>query len=105
VRFLVIPVLLLAALAVAVLDEDAGIRTWLRLRSDVRAAEARLETLRAEIGDRREEAEALEADPFAQEHAIREDLEWARPGETVVRLPPASPPGEAPPDSRTPRFP
>lgn len=104
-RFLLIPALLVAALAVAVLDEDAGIRTWLRLRGDVRAAEARQETLRAEIAELRDEAEALESQRFAQERAIREELEWARPGETVVRLPPERPPGDAPSDSRTPRFP
>jgi cell division protein FtsB len=34
----------------------------------------------------RAEIEALESQPFALERAIREDLELARPGETVVRF-------------------
>ena len=42
-------------------------------------------------------AQNLEDDPFEIERAIREDLEWARAGETVVRIPGA-------PDSN-PRFP
>lgn len=84
-RYLWIPALLAAALAAAWLDEDAGLRTWWRLRHDVEAAEARIRDLRTQIESLRAEAEALESDPAAQERAIREELEWARPGETVVR--------------------
>ena len=83
--------LLLAAGALAYLDEDAGIRTWLRLRDDLEAAEGRIAGLQATVEALRDEAEALESDPFAQERAIREELEWARPGETVVRFPEPDP--------------
>lgn len=68
------------------LDSEAGLRTWLRLKGDLREAEARIETLRDEIATLEEETEALRGDPFALESAIREDLHLARPGETVVRL-------------------
>ena len=68
------------------LDGEAGLGTWLRLRGDLRAAEARIETLRDEIAVLEDETEALRSDPFAIEAAIREDLHLARPGETVVRL-------------------
>jgi len=68
------------------LDSEAGFRTWLRLRGDLRVAEARIEALRDEIAALEEETEALRTDPFAIESAIREDLQLARPGETVVRL-------------------
>ena len=68
------------------LDGEAGFRTWLRLRGDLRAAEARIATLRDEIAALEEETEALRNDPFAIESAIREDLQLARPGEAVVRL-------------------
>jgi cell division protein FtsB len=73
-------------LAVAMLDGEAGFRTWLRLKGDLRAAQSRIEALRAEIAVLEEEAEALRNDRFAIESAIREDLQLARPGETVVRL-------------------
>jgi cell division protein FtsB len=74
------------ALAAVTLDGEAGFRTWLRLRGDLRASEARIETLRQEITALEDETEALRSDPFAIESAIREDLHLARPGETVVRL-------------------
>jgi cell division protein FtsB len=100
-RYLLIPALVAAALLVAWLDSDSGIRTYLRLRDDVRASEVRLDALRAEIGALQAEAEALEESDLALERAIREELEWARPGETVVRLPPA-PATPSPSDSETP---
>lgn len=86
-RYLLIPALVAAALLVAWLDADSGIRKYLQLRDDVGAAEVRLDALRGEIGDLQAEAEALEKSDFAVERAIREELEWAKPGETVVRLP------------------
>jgi cell division protein FtsB len=68
------------------LDSEAGLRTWLRLRGDLREAEVRIERLREEITGLEEETEALRSDPFALESAIREDLHLARPGDTVVTL-------------------
>lgn len=91
-RYLAIPALIAAALAVAWLDGDSGLRAWLGLRRDVEAARGRIEALRHEIADLEVEAAGLASDPLAQERAIREELEWARPGETVVRL---APPGAA----------
>ena len=44
------------------------------------------EGLRRDVETRREDAASLEADEFAIERAIRERLEYARPGETIVRL-------------------
>lgn len=82
-----IPALAGAVLAVAALDDDSGIGTWLRLSGDLREARARIGSLRAEIDGLAREAEALESDEFAIERAIREELEYARSGETVVRLP------------------
>ncbi len=93
---LLIPALAGVALVCAALDDGSGIRTSRQLRSDLRAAEQRVATLRAEIADLRSRVTALETDPFALERAIREDLDFARPGETVVRLVPAVDP--------TPRF-
>ena len=80
------PAIVAAALAAAMLDGEAGLRSWLRLRGDLRAAETRIETLRSEIATLEQESEALRSDPLAIEGAIRQDLQLARPGETVVRL-------------------
>jgi cell division protein FtsB len=85
-RYWIAAAIVVAALAAAMLDSEAGFRTWLRLRGDLRAAEARIETLRDQIAVSEEETESLRSDPFALESAIREDLHLARPGETVVRL-------------------
>jgi cell division protein FtsB len=89
-RFLWIPALLGAATLYSVFDDGTGIRTWLRLAADLRTAQENIAALRLEVAELRREAAALESDPVALERAIREDLEYARPGEVVVRLP--SPP-------------
>jgi len=73
------------------IDADAGLASWWQLRS--RAAEARVRVARLEDRARELEREiaALQSDPLAIEGAIREDLELARAGESVVRFAPASP--------------
>lgn len=81
-----IPVLVVLALAHAALDEEAGIRCWLHLRGQLAEARARIEVLRGEIEGLRREAQRLEEDGFATERAIREELEYARPGQMVLRL-------------------
>jgi cell division protein FtsB len=92
-RYWLAPAIVVAALAVAMLDSQAGFRTWLRLRGDLRAAEGRIEALRDEITALEREAAALESDPFAIEAAIREDLQLARTGETVIHLVDEASPG------------
>jgi cell division protein FtsB len=85
-RYWIAPAIIAAALGLVMIDSEAGIRSWLRLRGDLRAAAARIDTLREQIGALEAETEALRSDPIAIESAIREDLHLARPGETVVRL-------------------
>jgi len=82
-----------AALAggLALADDDSGLRTWWGLRSELRVAEQRIEGLRGEVAKLEAAGAGLEADPFALERAIRERLEFAKPGETVVRSIPNSP--------------
>ena len=83
-----IPALLVgAALGWAALDREDGVPAWLRLRADLRDAQVRMEVLRGEIAEREREARALRDDSFAIEQAIRRDLGFARPGETVVLVP------------------
>lgn len=78
-----------AALAgvLALADGESGLRTWWGLRGELRSAEARIEVLRGELARLERDGAGLEADPFSLERAIRERLEFARPGETVVRAP------------------
>jgi len=82
----VVPALVAVAVVYASFDHVAGIGTSLRLREDLRAAETRIEALRLGNAALRREAELLQADSFAIERAIREDLKLSRPGETVLRL-------------------
>ena len=81
-----IPALVAAALVFAWIDGDAGLRAWWSLRSDRDEANGRIEALREDVDTRRRDAAALVDDEFAIERAIRERLEYARPGETIVRL-------------------
>ncbi|MEN8183893.1 MAG: septum formation initiator family protein [Myxococcota bacterium] len=74
-------------LCVALADGRAGLRAWWTLRSDAAEAEARVAALRGEIQTLERDIEALGADSHAIEAAIRADLELARRGEVVVRVP------------------
>jgi len=84
-RLWIAPAIVAAALAVAALDADRGIPAWLRLRADLDSARERMGALREEIEASERDAAALRDDGFAVEAAIRRDLGFAKPGETVVR--------------------
>ena len=81
-----IPVLLVLTLGYAALDEEAGIRSWLHCRGKLAETRAHIELLRAENAELLLEERRLEEGGFATERAIREELEYARPGQTVLRL-------------------
>jgi len=89
--------LLAAALIYISVDRGAGLSTWMRDRDALADSTDQIAQLEAEIVKLKAEVSRLESDPFAIEQAIREELEWARAGETVVRIP-------GPSDSN-PRFP
>ena len=78
--------ILATAVVLAVVDSGAGLRTWLDLRGEARAAHGRVAVLADDVERLSVEIEALGSDPLAIERAIREDLELARPGEWVVRF-------------------
>ncbi|MCH8889616.1 MAG: septum formation initiator family protein [Myxococcales bacterium] len=84
---LIIPALFAAALIYISADRGAGLSTWMRDRDALANSEEQIARLEAEIVRLKAAIGRLERDPFAIERAIREDLEWARAGETVVRLP------------------
>ena len=82
-----IPALIAAVGVYAAIDDGSGLRNWLRLRGDLEASRERIDGLRADVALFSQEAEALQNQTFALERAIREELEYTRPGETLVRLP------------------
>ena len=82
-----IPALVGAVVVYAAIDDTAGLRSLVRLRSDLDAARGRIEALRGDIALLSQEADGLQTQTFALERAIREGLEFARRGETLVRLP------------------
>lgn len=87
-RSLLVAVLLIAGAALwAWLDTDDGVETWRSLHREVADAQARVARTAARNHALRAEIEALRADPFEQERAVREELRWARPGEMVLRTP------------------
>ena len=94
---LIIPALLAAALIYISVDRGAGLSTWMRDRDALEDSTDQIQQLEAEIVRLKAEVSRLESDPFAIEQAIREELEWARAGETVVRIPG--------PSGSNPRFP
>ena len=94
---LLIAALMGAAFVYAGLDAEAGIRPLLQVRRNVGESRERIAAIRAELAVLRDEAAALVGDEFAIERAIREDLEFAKPGERVVRF--------ARDDGTNPRFP
>jgi cell division protein FtsB len=80
-----------AAFFTAFLDGESGLRTWWELRADLRSAEDRIAQLQTSVDSLERDSGGLEADPFALERAIRERLQYARPGETVVLLTKSAP--------------
>ncbi len=93
------PVLLAVALVCVAIGyawfvPEGGFPTWLSLRAEVTQAEDRIRALERQNTALRDEVTALRADPFAQERAVREELGWVRPGETLVRVPGGGAPSE-----------
>jgi cell division protein FtsB len=86
-RLLVALGLVAAVGAWALVDRQSGVSAWLGLRHDLATREQRIQSLQREVEAMRGEVKALQSDRFAEERAIREELELARPGETVVKIP------------------
>lgn len=85
-RPLLVAILLVAGAALwAWLDAADGVETWQRLRREVVDAQARVGRAAERNAALHGEIEGLRSDPFEQERAVREELRWSRPGETVLR--------------------
>jgi cell division protein FtsB len=86
-RLRFVAVLLGLTLIYFAVNRGSGVSTWMRQRADLENSDGRIAELETENARLRQEIESLQNDPFAIERAIREDLEYARVGETVIRLP------------------
>jgi len=84
--FWLIPALFACVLVLAATDRESGLPMWFELRGELRQSDLRIALLQTEVENLQTEVEAFEGDPLAMERAIREVLELARPGETVVRF-------------------
>ena len=82
----VVAVGLMAALALAVLDRESGLLTWLELSKERSALHTQIDDQRRANVELARQIEALENDPYEADRAIREALELAKPGETIVRF-------------------
>jgi cell division protein FtsB len=86
-RLRIVSVLLALTLVYFAVERRSGISTWLQQRDDLEHSDERIAELEAENARLEREIDSLQHDPFAIEQAIREDLEYARVGETVIRIP------------------
>ena len=80
----------IAAIAIlgisALLDHESGFGIWLELREDLSRSEMRVSDLVRQNDVMRREIGMLEVEPAAIDRAIREELDLALPGETIVRF-------------------
>ncbi len=86
-RFLLVPTIFILFLVYAMVNRAGSIRTWFDLHRDLETGAARIGQLQEENQDLREAIVAFEGDSIAVERVLREELELARPGEVVVKLP------------------
>ena len=77
---------LAAAFALAVLDRESGLLTWLELSEDRSALREQIEDQRRSNAALMEQIAALQNDPHEADRVIRETLDLAKPGETIVRF-------------------
>jgi cell division protein FtsB len=84
--FLFAGIAIAAGLVLAVSNAESGLPMWWQLRSELRSSSQRTDELSQRNDHLREEIAALHSDPFALEMAIREDLEFARRGEIIIRF-------------------
>lgn len=84
--FWLIPAFFAAALFLAANDRESGLPMWFKLRTERHESGLRIAQLQGEVEALRVQVEALQSDPVAMERAIREVLEFSKPGEIVVRF-------------------
>jgi cell division protein FtsB len=76
--------LIVLVAASALLNGETGVAIWLDLRESLVISNARVALLERENEALRREIETLEVEPSALDRVIREELDLALPGESVV---------------------
>jgi cell division protein FtsB len=70
----------------AALDRESGLLTWLELSEERSALRSQIDHQHRSNAALAEEIQALQNDPYEADRAIREVLDLAKPGETIVRF-------------------
>lgn len=95
-------VLVLLALVVHTVFGERGYLALRRQQQEVERLEQEIKHLEEENRRLTQEVQALKSDPRAIERVAREQLKMARPGETVIALPPQKPPDGPPTEKKKP---
>jgi cell division protein FtsB len=80
-----------------VVNGKNGLTVWQKKRVEDRQLRRDIDDLEKDNARLRERIDRLRNDPDAIEHEAREKLHYARPGEVIVAIPPASPSDSATP--------
>jgi cell division protein FtsL len=88
--------LFILALAVHDVFGTHGFIAMRRTQSEIERVRMDLDRLNKENADLGEQVKALKTDPRVIEKIAREDLQRARPGEIIIRIPQSQPPAGEP---------
>lgn len=95
----VLAVVLALLLTWHVVNGKHGLSVWEQKRVEDKQLRKEIDSLEEENTRLRERVEKLKTDPHAIEREAREKLHYAKPGEVIYSLPPASP-GQTQPAAR-----
>lgn len=87
----VLAVVLALLLTWHVVNGKHGLSVWEQKRVEDKQLRKEIDSLEEENTRLRERVEKLKTDPHAIEREAREKLHYAKPGEVIYSLPPASP--------------
>jgi cell division protein FtsB len=83
-----VAVLLALLIGWGVVNGKHGLSAWQKQRVEHKQLQQEIKDLQDENTRMRNHIDRLKSDPDAIEHAAREQLHYARPGEVIVALPP-----------------
>jgi cell division protein FtsB len=79
-------VAVIGGLAFGFAGGEYGTAHWWRLKTDLAAERAALDSLKAELDSLKQEVRLLERDPATQERVAREEFGMIRPGELLFLI-------------------